>query len=71
MSRGLGSVQRAIVEQLEALRPGMGVLVGDGGWSTRRAVRGLERRQIVTLERKVAFGRVRLVARLRAETRRV
>lgn len=64
MSRGIGSVQRDILEQLAELNPGAGVLPGDNGGNTRRAAHALARRGLVTVERMTLFGRRRLVVRL-------
>ena len=63
MSRGLGSVQREILDALRALEPGSGVIVGDGGSAYRRAAHGLAERGLVVLERRLVDGRFRLVAR--------
>lgn len=71
MSRGLGSRQRLILDELEALPPGFGVRLSDGvntvaeRSALRRAAHSLARRGLVTLERKSLEGRSRLVARLR------
>lgn len=65
MSRGLGSVQRDILAQLQALPPGFGVCVGDGGWAYRRAAHSLAKRDLVRLEARRIDGRRHLVAKLR------
>lgn len=64
MSRGLGRVQRDLLEQLRARNHGAGILPGENGGNTRRAARGLERRGLVKLEKMLIWGRWRLVARL-------
>ena len=64
MSRGLGCVQRDLLEQLAGLGVGMGLLPGDGGANTMRAALRLADRGLVTVEYRRAFGRRRLVIRL-------
>lgn len=64
MSRGLGHVQRELVERLRSMNPGAGILPGDNGGNTRRAALRLADRGIVTVEYRRLFGRRRLVIRL-------
>lgn len=56
MSRGLGCVQRDLLEQLAGLGVGMGLLPGDGGANTRRAALRLADRGLVSVEYRRAFG---------------
>lgn len=71
MSRGLGTRQRLILDELEALPPGFGVRLSEDGNShaeasaLRRAAHSLARRGLVRLERRSLDGRSRLVVRLR------
>jgi|GEM_PF-4631904 len=62
MSRGLGRVQRDILDELAAAPVDCGVAVGDGGWSYRRAAHTLERRGLVRLVVQLDLGRRRLIA---------
>ena len=74
MSRGLGHVQRELIERLQSMSPGAGILPGDGGGNTRRAALRLADRGLVNIEYRRLFGRRRLVIRLsrrRSEDRRV
>jgi hypothetical protein len=64
MSRGLGVVQRLIVDELALHPAGSIVLVGDAGANGRRAAYSLERRGLVRLERRFYEGRLRLAAAL-------
>lgn len=60
MSRGLGSAQRLILDELHSLPEGYGVELGTSG--LRRAAHGLENAGLVTLESRLIRGRLRLVA---------
>lgn len=64
MSRGLGHVQRDLIERLQSMTPGAGILPGDGGGNTRRAALRLAERGLVVIEYRRLFGRQRLVIRL-------
>lgn len=61
MSRGLGVVQRAMLEAVEAEPPGVGLLVGDGGWGYRRAARQLADRGLIRTRYVIDGGRRRLL----------
>lgn len=63
MSRGLGSVQREIMQGLSEIPAGHLLLVGDGGWSYRRAAHKLAAEGLVVLVRVKMFGKQRLAAR--------
>lgn len=64
MSRGLGRVQRELIEQLQSMNPGAGILPGDNGGNTRRAALRLAKRGLVKVEYRRLFGHRRLVIRL-------
>lgn len=64
MSRGLGRVQRELIEQLHSMNPGAGILPGDGGGNTRRAALTLAKRGLVVVEYRRLFGHRRMVIRL-------
>lgn len=68
MSRGLGTTQQRILEQLHDLNVGAGVLPGDNGGNTRRAAHTLAKRGVVSIEYLNVYGRRRLIVRL-ARTR--
>lgn len=63
VSRGHGLVQRKILAELAALPAGHLLLVGDGGWSYRRAAHCLASEGLVSLERVSRYGRQRLAVR--------
>lgn len=64
MSRGLGAIQRLIVDELALHPAGAAVLVGDIGANGRRAAYSLQRRGVVRLEIRLFEGRHRLAAAL-------
>jgi hypothetical protein len=64
MSRGLGVLQRLIVEELALHPAGSIVLVGDAGANGRRAAHSLQRRGLVHLETRFYEGRRHLAASL-------
>lgn len=64
MSHGHGKVQLEILEALARLPDGHLLLVGDGGWSYRRAARKLEAEGLVSLAHIKHDGRHKVGARL-------
>lgn len=62
MSRGHGRVQREILDALVRLPDGHLLLVGDGGWSYRRAAQRLAAEGHLKLDTRLLYGRKRLVA---------
>ncbi|MEW1706600.1 hypothetical protein AB0230_05080 [Microbacterium sp. NPDC089190] len=64
LSRGLGTTQQRVLEQLRDLNVGAGVLPGDNGGNTRRAAHTLAKRGLVSIEYLSVYGRRRLVVRL-------
>ena len=63
MSRGHGGVQREILQGLLEIPAGHLLLVGDGGWSYRRAAHKLAAEGLVSLVRVNQFGKRRLAVR--------
>lgn len=64
MSRGLGRIQRQIIDQLQELDPGAGILPGENGGNTRRAALRLADLGIVRVQYIRINGRRRQVVRL-------